>query len=117
MGPSHQMPRWSAARHKDCNSDTWSGRTALRAARERPDGHILVITPDQTVARRYQLCWGLHCIATHGLGDMASLVTRAAQIAWLEGYVEAGETFVVTAGVPFGQVGRTNTLRLVEVRG
>ncbi len=93
---------------------TRSGRTALRASRERPEGQILVITPDLAVARRYQLAWGLHCICTHGLKDMASLVTRAAQIARLEGYVGPGETFVVTAGVPFGEVGRTNTLRLVE---
>jgi len=93
---------------------TRSGRTALRASRERPDGHILVITPEQSVARRYQLSWGLHCIATDGLTDMPSFVNRAAQISRLEGYVDPGETFVVTAGVPFGEVGRTNTLRLIE---
>ena len=96
---------------------TRSGRTALRASRERPDGHILVITPEQSVARRYQLSWGLHCICSHGLSDMPSFVKRAAQIARLEGYVETGEIFVVTAGVPFGKVGRTNTLRLVEATG
>jgi len=96
---------------------TRSGRTALRASRERPSGHILIITPEQRVARRYQLVWGLHCLATHGLTDMPSFVKRAAQIACLEGYVRPGEIFVATAGVPFGEVGRTNTLRLVEATG
>lgn len=96
---------------------TRSGRTALRASRERPDGHIIVVTPDQTVARRYQLAWGLHCLTTHGLTDMACFVRRAAQIASLEGYVRPGDIFVATAGVPFGEVGRTNTLRLVEATG
>ena len=94
-----------------------SGRTALRASRERPDGHILVVTPERTVARRYQLVWGLHCLTTHGLTDMASFVRRAAQIASLEGYARPGDTFVATAAVPFGEVGQTNTLRLVEATG
>lgn len=96
---------------------TRSGRTALRASRERPNGHILVITPEKAVARRYQLAWGLHCICTHGVADMPSFVKRVGQIARLEGYVRQGETFVVTAGVPFGQVGTTNTLRLTEATG
>ena len=93
---------------------TRSGQTALRASRERPEAQILVITPEQYVARRYQLAWGLHCIATDGLSDMASFVRRTAQVAHLKGYVKPGEIFVVTAGVPFGEVGRTNTLQLVE---
>ena len=96
---------------------TRSGRTALRASRERPDGHILVVTPDQAAARRCALSWGIHAVTTHGLTDMASFVRRSAQFATLEGFLRPGETFVVTAGVPFGQVGRTNTLRIVEATG
>ena len=96
---------------------TRSGRTALRASRERPDGHILVVTPDQTVARRCALSWGVHAVTTHGLTDMTSFVTRSAQFATLEGFLRPGDTFVVTAWVPFGQVGRTNTLRIVEATG
>ena len=96
---------------------TRSGRTALRASRERPDGHILVVTPEQTVARRCALCWGVHAVTSHGLHDMASFVRRSAQFATLEGFLRPGDAFVVTAGVPFGQVGRTNTLRIVEATG
>ena len=39
---------------------TASGKTALRAARERPAAPILGLTPDLATARRLALVWGMH---------------------------------------------------------
>jgi len=43
-------------------------------------------------------------------------VLRAARAAQSEGFAQHGAEIVVTAGVPFGQVGTTNALRVVTVR-
>ena len=43
---------------------TTSGSTALRAARERPDVPILVLTSKIETARRLSVTWGAHCVET-----------------------------------------------------
>ena len=47
---------------------------------------------------------------------MTETVTRASRIARTEGFAAVGESVVVAAGVPFGQAGTTNALRVVSVR-
>jgi pyruvate kinase len=46
---------------------TVSGRTALRAARERPAAPILSLTPDLATARRLALVWGTHAVHVPGV--------------------------------------------------
>src|ERR671920_291856 len=48
---------------------TVSGRTALRAARERPAASILSLTPDLPTARRLALVWGMHPLLTPNLTE------------------------------------------------
>ena len=47
---------------------------------------------------------------------MTESVNRAARIARTEGFAALGESVVVAAGVPFGQAGTTNALRVASVR-
>ena len=47
---------------------------------------------------------------------MTEAVTRAARLAQTEGFAAHGEEIVVTAGVPFGQSGTTNALRVATVK-
>ena len=91
---------------------TTSGSTALRASRERPGAPILVLTPNQTTARRLALAWGLHCVQTDDAIDFTDMVDKACHFARTEAFAEPGERLVITAGVPFGTPGSTNTLRI-----
>lgn len=94
---------------------TTSGSTALRAARERPGVPILVLTPRLDTARRLALVWGLHCVETEDAHDFTDMIERAYTIAKAQGIAEPGQRLVVTAGVPFGTPGATNTLRIAWV--
>lgn len=96
---------------------TKSGSTALRAARERPEAPIIVLTPIMETARRLALVWGLHCVLTQDARDLDDMVERAAHIAASEGFAGAGERIVITAGVPLGTPGSTNMLRVAFVGG
>ncbi|SVB85328.1 uncharacterized protein METZ01_LOCUS238182, partial [marine metagenome] len=55
---------------------TTSGRTALRASRERPPVPILALTPRLKVARCLAIAWGLHCVETEDANTMREMVDR-----------------------------------------
>ena len=94
---------------------TTSGSTALRAARERPKVPILGLVPKLDTARRLSLAWGVHCVHTEDARDFTDMVEKACRVAEKEQFAEAGGRLVVTAGVPFGTPGATNTLRIAWV--
>ena len=95
---------------------TASGSTALRVARERPDSPIIGLTPNRDTARRMAVVWGVHAVVTPDVHSMGEAVTRASRTALTEGFAASGDEIVVTAGVPFGQAGTTNALRVAAVK-
>lgn len=113
MAAVHQITHTIHARAIVCW--TKSGSTGLRAARERPEAPVIVLTPLIETARRLALAWGLHCVMTEDAHDLDDVVDRAARIAFQEGFAVAGDRVVVTAGVPLGTPGSTNLLRVTFV--
>ncbi len=95
---------------------TASGSTALRVARERPEGPIIGLTPNLETARRMAVVWGVHAAVTPDAHSLSEAVARATRVAQTEGFAKHGEEIVVSAGVPFGQAGSTNSLRVATVR-
>jgi pyruvate kinase len=94
---------------------TAAGKTALRAARERPAAPILSLTPDLATARRLALVWGLHPVVTNLVEDLSQVVETAFVIAQQEGFAKAGDTIAITGGMPFGVSGGTNLLRIAQL--
>lgn len=93
---------------------THSGATALLAARERPRVPIIALTPFRTTARRLSLVWGLHCAAVEEVERFKLAVVSAARVAKRDGFASESDRIIVTAGVPFGQPGTTNILRVAN---
>lgn len=89
-----------------------SGTTALLVARERPHVPIIAMTSRIGTARRLCLSWGLHCVETHEVDRFKAAVLASAKASIDEGFATAMDHLVVTAGVPFGQSGTTNILRV-----
>ena len=94
---------------------TTSGSTALRAARERPPVPTLVLTPSLITARRLAVAWGLSCVHSADASGFTDMVDRACRVAADRGIASSGDRLVITAGVPFGTPGATNTLRVAWV--
>jgi pyruvate kinase len=94
---------------------TNTGSTTLRAARERPDVHILCLTPNLDTARRMTLTWGVHPVQTEDAHNFADMVARAVRVARQQKLAKPGQRLVITAGVPFGTPGATNILRIAYV--
>ena len=87
----------------------------MRAARERPDAPILVLTSNLGTARRLALLWGAHCVHTSDVRNFDEMVQKAVRVAQREDIAEPGQRVVITAGVPFGTPGATNILRIAWV--
>jgi pyruvate kinase len=94
---------------------TTSGSTSLRAARERPAAPIVSMTPSLATARRLALVWGVHSVHTRDVSDVSEMVGCACRTALEQSFAQAGDTIVITAGMPFGTPGATNLLRIVQV--
>ena len=94
---------------------THSGTTALLASRERPQVPIVALTPVSATARRLSLAWGLHCAVTPEVERFKLAVVQAARICREDGFANAEDKVIVTAGVPFNTPGTTNILRVAPV--
>jgi pyruvate kinase len=92
-----------------------SGTTTLRAARERPEVPILGLTPSLAIARRLAIAWGVHSVQTADAASFDDMITRACAVAKAEGFAESGSRIVITAGMPVGTPGATNTLHAAWV--
>jgi len=94
---------------------TESGSTALRVAREKPDCPVIGLTTNLVVARRMAAVWGVHALLTGAVHSMTEAVSNATKLARLEGFAQKGDEIVVVAGVPFGEAGTTNALRVATI--
>jgi pyruvate kinase len=94
---------------------TSSGTTARRIARERPRVRILATTMSVEVSRRLCLLWGAHSVLSARVQSYEEMVGRATELAKQEKFASAGDNLVVVAGIPLGEGGTTNNLRVVSV--
>jgi len=91
---------------------TESGRSSLRASRERPATPILSLTPNLATARKLTVAWGVYSVIDARMYDMEHVCLNALELARAQGMANTGDTVVITAGVPLGQSGTTNSLRI-----
>jgi len=89
----------------------------VRAARERPQTPIVALSPVIATARRLALVWGLHCIWGEEPDSLEGMVDRACSVVLKQGFAQAGQRIIITAGVPLGAPGATNMLRIAYVGG
>ena len=95
---------------------TTSGSTAFRTSRMRPSIPILALTSDLKTARKLCLSFGVYPFWAKDVKSFSKIIDKAIDIALKEDLVVEGERIVVTAGVPFGAPGSTNTLRIAWVK-
>jgi len=93
---------------------TTTGGTARRLARERPEHPILAIAPNQSVARRLGLVWGVEPRVATQPSDIAVMTDEAAHLAADLGLAAPGARLLIVAGPPLGAPGAANLLRITH---
>ncbi len=94
---------------------TVSGRTCLRASRERPITPILALTPSPQTARRLALVWGVHPVPFEEASTLETMVSDATAAAVQFNLASAGDDVLMIAGLPSGYAGWTNLLHVVRI--
>ncbi|MBT2685269.1 pyruvate kinase [Bacillus sp. ISL-37] len=91
---------------------TESGHTARMISKYRPKAPIIAATSNDHVLRRLALVWGVY----PQLGQKAETTDEMLAIAVEEsvnsGLVSHGDLVVITAGVPVGEAGTTNLMKI-----
>lgn len=94
---------------------TQSGSTTRRTARQRPPMPILCLSHSADTARRMVLSYGVRAFHAADITSFSQTVEKAVQLSVAHGLAAKGQRLVITAGVPFGTPGSTNTLRVAWV--
>ncbi|GAA0070505.1 pyruvate kinase [Clostridium sardiniense] len=97
-------------------SSTQSGATAKRLSQCRPECPIIAVTPDETVAKQLAFSWGVYSIVSDRLESTDEMMDKSVEIAKENGFVQNGDTVVIAAGVPVGEVGATNLMKVSVVK-
>jgi pyruvate kinase len=94
---------------------TRSGSTAGRVSKYRPRAPILALTPSRIVSGRLLLRWGVYPFETTELSSVDELFDIGARLTRDLGVVRPGGLIVITGGIPLGEPGSTNLLKVQMV--
>ena len=93
---------------------TWSGATALLAAKSRPPGPIFALTPNRTTFDRLSMAWGVTPVISATVESTDELITIGEHMLLENGLLQRGQEVVVLAGnTPMK--GATNTMKVYTV--
>jgi pyruvate kinase len=95
-------------------STTMSGYTARQVARHRPPTAVMAVSPLPATQRRLALVWGVDCVIVPDFNTTDEMLEQAAA-AMRQFGLKKGDRLVITAGVPFGQMGQTNLIQVHEI--
>ena len=93
-----------------------SGKTTMRMSKERAPVLVIGLSPNLKTARKTQLAWGVyssHC--EQDAKNATEMVSIACTKIKENKFAKSGDSIVITAGVPFGNAGSTNLLRIAKI--
>lgn len=94
---------------------TNSGSTVERIARERPPCKIIGMTPDPRTASCMALTWGVQPIVMNDPKNFDEMLGMIQNVATEKGGLNSGDRIVISAGIPFGRPGTTDTLKIATI--
>ena len=91
---------------------TESGHTAKMISKYRPGAPIIAVTSTEIPSRKLTLVWGVQPIVGSRVESTDELLEKAVEESLKHEYVKHGDLVVITAGVPVGQAGTTNLMKV-----
>ncbi|RWZ59793.1 pyruvate kinase [Halobacillus fulvus] len=101
---------------------TESGHTARMISKYRPQAPIVAITSSERVNRKLSLVWGVYAVMGPRAYSTDEMLDVAVEQSLASGVAQRGDRVIITAGVPVGESGTTNLMKVhvigdVLVRG
>lgn len=94
---------------------TKTGSTVKRIARERPPCRIIGMTPMQNVASRMALTWGVRPVVLKDPTSFDEMLAITQDVAKQQADAKSGDRIIISAGIPFGRPGTTDTLKIATI--
>ncbi|MDQ0208100.1 pyruvate kinase [Alkalicoccobacillus murimartini] len=91
---------------------TESGYTARIASKYRPKSPILAVTGNEREFRKLSLVWGVEPLLGSRAGTTDEMLESTVETARASGLINQGDLVVISAGVPVGEPGTTNLLKV-----
>ncbi|WP_223591021.1 pyruvate kinase [Neobacillus bataviensis] len=91
---------------------TESGHTARMISKYRPKAPIVAVAANDSVSRRLSLVWGVYTRVGTMCATTDEMLDIAVQESLNSGIVKSGDLVVITAGVPVGEAGTTNLMKI-----
>ncbi|OTN77170.1 pyruvate kinase [Enterococcus sp. 8G7_MSG3316] len=91
---------------------TESGYTAKMISKYRPDADILAVTFDERTKRGLMLNWGVYPTVAKKPTTTDEMFELASKQAVDLGFAKEGDLILITAGVPVGERGTTNVMKI-----
>lgn len=93
-------------------SFTSSGKTALLVSKQRPPMPIIGVTDREEAMRKMSLYWGVIPLLAPTARSTDEMLALAAGAVLRAGLAAKGDVIVVTAGIPTGETGATNMIKV-----
>ena len=91
---------------------TESGYTARMISKYRPKVPIIAVTFSDIISRQLSLVWGVHPVISRQAHSIDELFDISIDQALRTDLVDRGSKVVITAGVPIGESGTTNLMKI-----
>lgn len=91
---------------------TESGHTARMISKYRPKAPIVAITHDERVNRQLSLVWGVNAVSGKKANTTDEMLDNAIELGLSKNLLKRGDRVVITAGVPVGETGATNIMKV-----
>ena len=92
---------------------TTSGYTAEMMAKYKPNVPVIAATPEMKTYHQQALTRGVYPVRTQVSSVWNDIMTEAVAGARRMGFVESGDSIVLTAGMPLQTTGKTNLIRVI----
>ena len=92
-----------------------SGNTAKIVSAMRPRVKIITISPNINISRQMSLLWGVQSLNSRDANGWKDMMNISREIIKKDNTIKKNDFVVITAGLPFGNAGMTNMIRLYKV--
>lgn len=93
-------------------TSTESGHTARMISKYRPKAPIIAVTSNEHVSRKLELVWGVYPQVGERTSTTDEMFDLSIDVSLNSGLVTHGDLVVITAGVPVGETGTTNLMKI-----
>ncbi|MCZ8536270.1 pyruvate kinase [Paenisporosarcina quisquiliarum] len=91
---------------------TESGHTAKMISKYRQGASIIAVTSTERPSRKLTLVWGVYPIVGEKVGSTDEILDLSVEESLKHNYVKHGDLVIITAGVPVGEAGTTNLMKV-----